>query len=63
MYKNISYLVLYLFAIPPYTIYMKSMISVLAYRILELIDGEKGPSLIPYKLAQSIKLFCLKFIH
>jgi hypothetical protein len=39
------------------------MFYCLVYRLMELIDGERGPSLIPYKLAQDIKLFCLKFIH
>ena len=39
------------------------MIPALVYRLMELIDGERGPALIPYKLAQGIKLFCLKFIH
>lgn len=33
------------------------------YHIIELMDGEKGFRLIPYRLAETIKLFLLKFIN
>ena len=32
------------------------------YRLIELIDGEKGPKLLGYKTAEQIKLWLLKWI-
>ncbi len=40
-----------------------SKISEWFYRVLEKIDGEKGPRVIPYKAAERLKLFVLRFIH
>ena len=31
------------------------------YRFLEKIDGEKGNQLIPYKIAERIKIFLLRY--
>jgi hypothetical protein len=36
--------------------------GILIYRIIESIDGEKYFHLIPYKLGQKIKVFCLKYL-
>lgn len=32
------------------------------YRLMEILDGEKGSKLIPYKLAERIKKFCLNYL-
>ncbi len=32
------------------------------YRLMEKLDGEKGRKIIPYKLAQKIKMFCLTYL-
>lgn len=32
------------------------------YRLMEKLDGEKGIKIIPYKLAQRIKIFLLTYI-
>ena len=32
------------------------------YRLIEQIDGEKGIKIIPYKLAQRIKVFLLNYL-
>lgn len=34
----------------------------LIYRLMEILDGEKGIKLIPYKIAESIKHFCLTYL-
>lgn len=33
------------------------------YRLVEWIDGEKGIMIIPYRIAERIKLFCLRYIR
>lgn len=33
------------------------------YRFIEAIDGENGLKLIPYRIGQCLKLFCLRFIN
>lgn len=41
--------------------YIKSIIAILLYRILELIDGEKSKlKYINYKIAEKIKIYLLK---
>ena len=37
-------------------------IGVWIYRLMEMVDGEKGLRLVPYRYAERIKLFCLQFI-
>lgn len=32
------------------------------YRMMEKVDGEKEIKLIPYKYAEAIKLYCLRWI-
>lgn len=32
------------------------------YRLIELIDGEKGLQLIPYRIGQKVKMFLLIYI-
>ncbi len=39
------------------------IIAVKVYRILELIDGEKGLKIVPYKVAQPIKMTALMFLE
>lgn len=39
--------------------YLKTMAENL-YRLLEQIDGEKGLKIIPYKIAQKIKVYLLQ---
>lgn len=34
----------------------------LIYRLMEKLDGENGIKLIPYKLAEAIKHFCLNYL-
>lgn len=36
--------------------------AILAYRIIELIDGERWFQVIPYRLAQAVKWWILSFI-
>ena len=33
------------------------------YHIIEMLDGERGIKLIPYKVAQRIKMFLLGYIY
>ncbi len=35
----------------------------LIYRLMELIDGERGFKLISYRLAEKVKLYCLSYIY
>jgi hypothetical protein len=35
----------------------------LLYRLMELMDGEKGFRVIPYRQAEMVKVFCLNFIN
>ena len=37
-------------------------IYISAYRAIEHIDGEKGPIIMPYKMAERIKLWLLNHI-
>ena len=32
------------------------------YRLMELVDGERGIKIIPYRYAQRIKVWCLMYI-
>jgi hypothetical protein len=33
--------------------------TVAIYRLMEIVDGEKGPKLLSYRVAQKIKMWCL----
>ena len=35
----------------------------LLYMLMELMDGEKGYKIIPYRQAEMVKVFCLNFIN
>lgn len=41
---------------------MSNAIAQVIYRLIEQIDGEKGIKLIPYKIAQQIKIEVLQWI-
>lgn len=40
-----------------------TILAIIIYRIIEQIDGEKGPKLIDYKIAEKIKLKVLNYIN
>lgn len=37
-------------------------IAITIYRLMEITDGERGFKIIPYPIAQRIKMFCLLHI-
>ena len=39
---------------------MRDKIGCLIYRLCELLDGEKGLKILDYKVAEVIKVFCLR---
>lgn len=39
-----------------------SNIAITIYRVCEAIDGERGLKILPYRIAQRIKLYCMLYI-
>ena len=40
-----------------------SRVAELVYRLMEILDGEKGVKLISYRIAQRVKLWLLNWIN
>lgn len=40
-----------------------SRLSITIYKILEHLDGEKGPKIVPYPQAQRMKMVALRHIY
>ncbi len=37
--------------------------AILIYRLIEQLDGEKGVKVIPYRIAQRVKVYLFNFIN